>query len=85
VLADASSYAKVAFRLNPEKQRLLAEGDESVLDELRDQITSALFNVFCSASESGDRQPFKRRLQRSCRNNSHRRLGFSQQQRDARC
>jgi preprotein translocase subunit SecA len=46
VLADASSYAKVAFRLNPEKQRLLAEGDESVLDELRDQITSALFNVF---------------------------------------
>lgn len=46
VLSDASSFAKVNFRLSNDKQRMLAEGDEGILKELRDQIEGALFNVY---------------------------------------
>ena len=46
LLTEAGSYAKVAFRLTPDKQRALTEADEDVLDELRDQITGALFGLY---------------------------------------
>ena len=37
VLADASAFARVQFSLSNDKQRRLAEGDQEVIDELREQ------------------------------------------------
>ncbi len=46
LLTEAGNYAKVVFKLPPDKQRALTEGDEAVLDELRDQLTQALFGLY---------------------------------------
>ncbi len=46
VLNDASSIARVGFKLSQEKMRNLAEGDDEVVSELREQISTALFAVY---------------------------------------
>ncbi len=46
LLTEAGNIARVGFRLSNEKQRQLVEGSEEVIEELRDQIGSALFRVF---------------------------------------
>ena len=46
VLTEASNIARVGFKLNVEKMRSLAEGDESVIAELREQLETGLFGVY---------------------------------------
>ncbi len=47
VLADANSFARVQFKLSNDAQRKLAEGDENVLDDMREQLEQLLWDSFC--------------------------------------
>ena len=58
LLAEAGSFARINFRLSSEDQRLLTDGDETVLDKLRGQIESTLFTVFTARTH----QAFLKRL-----------------------
>ena len=70
VLAEASSFAKVMFKLSTEKQRMLTEADPDVLAELRNQIETTLFAVMTQRLNaliynrmSGDYEPSKEPLE----------------------
>ena len=43
VFADACSFARTQFKLSNDKQRRLSEGDEEVIEELRDQVEDLLW------------------------------------------
>ncbi len=46
VFADACSFARTQFKLTNDKQRRLAEGDEEVVEELRDQVEVLLWESY---------------------------------------
>ena len=46
VFADACSFARTQFKLTNDKQRRLAEGDEEVIEELRDQVEELLWESY---------------------------------------
>ncbi len=46
VLADANSFARVQFKLSNDAQRRLAEGDEDVLNDMREQLEQLLWDNF---------------------------------------
>ena len=58
LVAEASGFARVNFRLSPEDQRRLTEGDGETIEKMRDQIESTLFSVFMTRIH----QAFRNRL-----------------------
>ena len=46
VFADACSFARTQFKLTNDKQRRLAEGDDEVIEELRDQLEELLWQTY---------------------------------------
>ena len=46
VFADACSFARTQFKLSNDKQRRLAEGDDEVIEELRDQVEVLLWESY---------------------------------------
>ena len=46
VFADACSFARTQFKLTNDKQRRLAEGDDEVIEELRDQVEVLLWESY---------------------------------------
>lgn len=58
LVAEASGFARINFRLSPEDQRRLTEGDEETIEKMRDQIESTLFSVFMTRIH----QAFRNRL-----------------------